>query len=580
LSSKELSSIGPPSGSPYSYMLYRKELIEIEMKQRLQQVKESSSPPASIDDSSIHGSRSSHLDIVISKSTARASSNEARKCRRAEHHKAITRDLTDIVTDLFIAESKLLNPSLYGVESSPKDLPREQIFQNVERFIASLPPRYAVGVETPSEVLLHMRLMAAVRADPIRPTVHIANLDDVTHWTSSSTPSVAKDGKSYRRLVTICCSDETGLLEYISKLLATGGTRVLDADVLLSSDNIALDRFVLEMNGRLRLDKLAYYIEQFLAKARQNRYDKHHESSSTRSEDDRSAVTKSITVPITESKDDQQLPTSLYFVGETYSRQSHATDKILLEEIDTAIPLEQALAKGTSRNLLSNLVNDEPFLPLTRSITLLPSRSLSLRNDSTEPPTNHSNMETSEGGALSHPSFGAVTVPDEVPTSKAATGGSGRNIRQQRPLINRPGNSILGGSKDDRSEQDLFVAADESSPSALQKRDLFVAADESSPNAMQKRAVPFIPFSELMLIEALGMGRVSTIYRAAWRWRTTDQLSESYENIRMVALKVAMVNKASGDSSNVDELRREVDIASRLQHPNICDLVGIAQDDE
>ena len=32
---------------------------------------------------------------------------------------------------------------------------------------------------------------------------------------------------------------------------------VLDADVMLSSDRIVLDRFVVEMNGRLRLDKLA-----------------------------------------------------------------------------------------------------------------------------------------------------------------------------------------------------------------------------------------------------------------------------------------------------------------------------------
>jgi hypothetical protein len=48
----------------------------------------------------------------------------------------------------------------------------------------------------------------------------------------------------------------------------------------------------------------------------------------------------------------------------------------------------------------------------------------------------------------------------------------------------------------------------------------------------------------------------------------------------MLALKVAMVNTESGDRSNIDEMRREADIAARLQHPNISDLVGIAADEE
>jgi hydroxyethylthiazole kinase-like sugar kinase family protein len=41
-----------------------------------------------------------------------------------------------------------------------------------------------------------------------------------------------------------------------------------------------------------------------------------------------------------------------------------------------------------------------------------------------------------------------------------------------------------------------------------------------------------------------------------------------------------MVNAATLDTSHVDELRREADIAARLQHPHICDLVGVAADSE
>jgi serine/threonine protein kinase len=48
----------------------------------------------------------------------------------------------------------------------------------------------------------------------------------------------------------------------------------------------------------------------------------------------------------------------------------------------------------------------------------------------------------------------------------------------------------------------------------------------------------------------------------------------------MVSLKVAMVDAMTGDRSHVDELRREADIAARLDHPNICDLVGVAADPE
>ena len=42
-------------------------------------------------------------------------------------------------------------------------------------------------------------------------------------------------------LVTISCADCDGLLEFITKLLSTGGGRVLDADVMLTqSDTIVL----------------------------------------------------------------------------------------------------------------------------------------------------------------------------------------------------------------------------------------------------------------------------------------------------------------------------------------------------
>jgi hypothetical protein len=52
--------------------------------------------------------------------------NETRNRRRAEHTRAVTNDLCEIVTDLFIAEAKLLKPSNYGFDTS---LQRHQVLK-------------------------------------------------------------------------------------------------------------------------------------------------------------------------------------------------------------------------------------------------------------------------------------------------------------------------------------------------------------------------------------------------------------------------------------------------------------------
>jgi Protein kinase domain len=104
------------------------------------------------------------------------------------------------------------------------------------------------------------------------------------------------------------------------------------------------------------------------------------------------------------------------------------------------------------------------------------------------------------------------------------------------------------------------------------------AIDQNGDVIQTKRSVPLIPFDELMLIETIGTGRVSTIYRAAWQRQGQHIFSQDL--VKMVALKVAMKNVENGDTSHIDELRQEADIAARLKHTCICDLVGIAADAE
>ena len=101
-----------------------------------------------------------------------------------------------------------------------------------------------------------------------------------------------------------------------------------------------------------------------------------------------------------------------------------------------------------------------------------------------------------------------------------------------------------------------------------------VALESQQARRGRDRTVPLIPLNELMLIETLGTGRVSTIYRAAW------QMPQRSESPAIVALKVATTDPNTGDASCIEELHREADIAAQLEHKNICRLMGVASDPE
>jgi hypothetical protein len=237
LSSKELGTLAPPSGSPYAYMLYEKERLENSMRQRLLTMRETLPPSDKV------GTDSEAELETSSKTSATAAprvvgANQLRNHRRAQHNQAVVEDLVSVVSDLFIAESKLLKPLQYGVPQQSEHC-REQISRCIHQFVSCLPMRYALGADTPSEVLLHMRLMTAARADRTKAVVHIHNMQNEDNWTRTAV-SASKNHHRELRLVTICCNDANGLLEYITKLLATGGSRVLDADVMLSTDGVVL----------------------------------------------------------------------------------------------------------------------------------------------------------------------------------------------------------------------------------------------------------------------------------------------------------------------------------------------------
>ncbi|GMH74737.1 hypothetical protein TrST_g5911 [Triparma strigata] len=181
------------------------------------------------------------------------SKNKSRNERRAAHARAVVEDLKESCVRLAVAEQK--NDDVNLISSA------------ISTHLSSLPLRYALSIENPSEVLVHMRLMTSARKNPAHSAIHIQPLDPLALTNAFSTLHLSdewnKAGLSLR-LVTVSCADSYGLLEYITRVLSTGSSRVLDADVMLSSDNIALDRFVVNYNGRLRLDKLQEMICDFL----------------------------------------------------------------------------------------------------------------------------------------------------------------------------------------------------------------------------------------------------------------------------------------------------------------------------
>lgn len=255
ISSKELSRLGanaPLSASPFSFVLHQRDIVEATLQQRLMDARRLmiSNDRSLTPSPALHDQNSDCSDSSKQRAQQRELKNQIRNRRRAEHTKAVMNDLCEIVTDLFIAEAKLLKPASYGLDSS---LQRDHVFNDVVAFVSDLPPRYALGVETPSEVLLHMRLTSAVRMDPSRAVVHIAHLKDNTQE-----EEIQRD----HHVVTISCVDAHGLLEYITRLLSSGGSSVLDADVMMSSDGIVLVSMSLALCSMLIFS--TYLTEQYL----------------------------------------------------------------------------------------------------------------------------------------------------------------------------------------------------------------------------------------------------------------------------------------------------------------------------
>lgn len=294
------------------------------------------------------------------------------------------------------------------------------------------------------------------------------------------------------------------------------------------------------MKGRLRLDRLAQSIELFLADAQKN---SNHEDEGSQTMQ-KSNSSKSLSLQ-------RQTSGPLYFHAPI--QQPQASPNQLQQEIDSAVPLSEVLIASSSSTTLTNLV------PMRRNKM---ERSTTMPTSLMQPYLGTPDTSTSGGSQNYSENIRSTDRRTYEPVADSSE-------RDRRTLVSREAKTFLDSPE---GSYGYPLPADVLS-------ELAHSSDLSEP-AADDRIVPLIPFEELMLIETLGMGRVSTIYRAAWQKRRAENEAAVLTDVQMVALKVATVNQQTGDTLHVDELRREADIAAMLQHPNVCDLVGVAADAE
>ena len=309
------------------------------------------------------------------------------------------------------------------------------------------------------------------------------------------------------------------------------------------------DRFVVEMHGRLRLDKLSNIIEDFL-QAKQDVGGTSSSSSGSLGSGSGLAAA---------------MPGSVYF-RPAPSTPEMPTPQELRQEMEGAVSLTEALASRSNLSQASLLPPgstgstkplDRFALPADAKAKNAPSipKSISGSKDGSK---------NRAAGSPPHITLQKRTKPEDSSEATESMAVKPMSMRERRPLVKRDGKANL----DDPVEN---------SPAGSYV-DYMIMRDAVGGGVMN-RIIPLIPFEEIMLIETLGRGRVSTIYRAAWKQKVEIGPSHQ-ERIQMLALKVAMVDSATADTAHVDELRREADIAARLSHPNVCDLVGVAADPE
>jgi hypothetical protein len=170
-------------------------------------------------------------------------------------------DLIEIACDFFMAEQKVCSivdviSAWNDTQASHEMVSPDAIKKAIENFINSLPPRYVLGINSPDEVMLHMRIIDETRKFLAKSVVHISSFDDIENWKESLQLAFcpATNGMGNLKVVTISCVHTIGIMELAMGMLVSGGSEILDCNFMLSSEKIMLVSSKFKVNNLENLE--------------------------------------------------------------------------------------------------------------------------------------------------------------------------------------------------------------------------------------------------------------------------------------------------------------------------------------
>lgn len=172
-----------------------------------------------------------------------------------------------IVQDLILSVAHLLQRRVVGsrVRSDAKGEIEDAVLRTVRSYFKRMPLRYSLSVD-PQDALTHLTLMDDARKVD-KPRAHLKVVEDEDEEEGNSADIQALGFQ--RTIVTVACRDSPKLLDLITAELRRRDARILDADVMTSTDGFALDRFEVLMPAdfNLSVDDLQKSIECLIVHA-------------------------------------------------------------------------------------------------------------------------------------------------------------------------------------------------------------------------------------------------------------------------------------------------------------------------
>ena len=352
----------------------------------------------------------------------------------------------------------------------------------------------------------------------------------------------------------------------------------------------------MKMTGRLRLDRLSKMIESFLATAASTGIDKdgssvhtgRRKSHGTQGNNDRKESTEDNSRGAEElashtSLDrvlvEQDCSGQLYFHPPTPHGATIGVD--IQEEIQSAVPLSHVLAGSGMNNENSPAFASELSLVSNTDRMHTPNQPSIINS-----PSVRQHQSGPQDGRDPYVNDNLVNYLGNQQSNGEPSSDRGKKSRRNRPLVNREATVFDGANSnsDNDGHEHIVDAPPDNMADSNPARPTNVRTANGMANTSRSGngAIPVIPLEEIMLIDALSNGRVTTVYKAMWTHGPGGTLAtETVSEGTVVALKVAMVSASDPrDTSDIDEVRQEADIAAMLEHPNICDIVGVAADAE